>query len=208
MLNSTSKLKQINSKEVYMTKTNSSLLQNINKIKEGSMTKKLLSVLLSVLLVLSLICSSAFAYSNSKSIVVITFQGPVDIDNVTLSNLFEIELINLEGIKVKSGKGLYNSSYDRGRVRNSKEYYSSLYSSTYENEAIKIAKDLRSDYVLIGQINKLGDKKRLVIRVIDINRNHIAGAQCTFENPEDIAGWVAYMSKKIVDGINNSSKRY
>ena len=144
MLNSTSKLKQINSKEVYMTKTNlstlqnnnnkevymtktnSSLLQNINKIKEGSMTKKLLSVLL----VLSLICSSAFAYSNSKSIVVITFQGPVDIDNVTLSNLFEIELINLEGIKVKSGKGLYNSSYDRGRVRNSKEYYSSLYSST------------------------------------------------------------------------------
>ncbi|MEI0698532.1 hypothetical protein R4K92_06320 [Brachyspira intermedia] len=199
-----STLQNNNNKEVYMTKTNSSLLQNINKIKEGSMTKKLLSVLL----VLSLICSSAFAYSNSKSIVVITFQGPVDIDNVTLSNLFEIELINLEGIKVKSGKGLYNSSYDRGRVRNSKEYYSSLYSSTYENEAIKIAKDLRSDYVLIGQINKLGDKKRLVIRVIDINRNHIAGAQCTFENPEDIAGWVAYMSKKIVDGINNSSKRY
>ncbi|AEM21743.1 hypothetical protein Bint_1120 [Brachyspira intermedia PWS/A] len=165
--------------------------------------------ILYILLVLTVICSSAFAYNNNnKSIVVITFQGPVDIDNVTLSNLFEIELINLEGIKVKSGKGLYNSSYDRGKVSDSKEYYRSLYSSTYENEAIKIAKYLRSDYVLIGQINKLGNKKRLVIRVIDTNRNHIAGAQCTFENPEDIAGWIATMSKRIVDGINNSSKRY
>ena len=218
MLNSTSKLKQINNKEVYMTKTNlstlqnnnnkevymtktnSSLLQNINKIKEGSMTKKLLSVLL----VLSVICSSAFAYSNDdheKSIGIITFQGPDDETNVALSSLFAIKLVNSGNFDVISGKG------EKSQIE-SENTYSSLYSSDYENEAIRIAKKLDVDYILLGQINRLGEKNKLMIRVIDIKGNHIAGAQCTFENPEDIERWIDTMCMKIASDIDSNSSQY
>lgn len=204
MTKTNSSLLKNNKQEVYMIKTNS-LQKQQNKNKELFMTKKLLSLLL----VLSILCSSAFAYSDEpKRITIITFQGPVDVDNVAMSNLFAIELVKSKGIIVKSGKGIDSSLQDRERDRERDEYYSSLYSSSYENSAIEIAKKLRTDYVLLGQINKLGDKTKLIIRVIDTEGNHIAGDQCTFENPEEIQDFISSMCNKIVYGINSSSKKY
>ena len=204
MTKTNSSLLKNNKQEVYMIKTNS-LQKQQNKNKELFMTKKLLSLLL----VLSILCSSAFAYSDEpKRITIITFQGPVDVDNVAMSNLFAIELVKSKGIIVKSGKGIDSSLQDRERDRERDEYYSSLYSSSYENSAIEIAKKLRTDYVLLGQINKLGEKTKLIIRVIDTKGNHIAGDQCTFENPEEIQDSISSMCNKIVYGINSSSKKY
>ncbi|WP_028329882.1 hypothetical protein [Brachyspira alvinipulli] len=177
------------------------------------MTKKTLFILF----IMAIVSVSAFAYSSydsydssdsydsRKSIAVITFQGPNDMDNVSLSNLFAIELGNYKDIIVRSGKFIDSSFQDKDRDRDQNEYYSSLYSSNYEYSAIKIAKELRSNYVLIGQINKLGKTHKLIVRVIDTDGNHIAGSQNTFENISDLSDLIPSMCQKIIEKINNSN---
>ena len=182
-----------------MIKTNS-LQKQQNKNKELSMTKKLLSVFL----VLSVFCTSAFAASNydsQKSIGIITFQGPDDQSNVSLSSLFAIKLANAGNFKVISGKGEHTQI-------EIEDIYGSLYSSSYENEAVKIAKKLDVDYILLGQVNKLGEKTKLIIRVIDTKGNHIAGAQCSFEEYEEIESWIDSMCVKIASDIDSRSSKY
>ena len=158
--------------------------------------------LLSILLVVSIISSSVFGYDIKPSIAVITFQGPKEKDNVTISNLFTIELgMNSEYITVKSGKAI-DSSYIYPEYKMEKEeFYSSLYSSNYENEAIKVAKSLRVHYVLIGQINKLGNTKKLIVKVIDVDNNYIGGSECEFVNIEDVEKHVKTISVKIINDI-------
>ncbi|AEM21744.1 hypothetical protein Bint_1121 [Brachyspira intermedia PWS/A] len=160
--------------------------------------------ILYILLVLTVICSSAFAKSNYdsvKSIGIITFQGPDDETNVALSSLFAIKLANSGNFNVISGKG------EKSQIE-SENTYSSLYSSDYENEAIRIAKKLDVSYILLGQINRLGDKNKLMIRVIDVKGNHIAGAQCSFEEYEDIERWIDSMCMKISSDIDSNNSQY
>ena len=157
--------------------------------KEVNMGKKLLSVLL----VVSIISSSVFGYNSEETtIAVITFQGPKDSNNVTISNLFAIELGNAADFKIKSGKTL-ESSY----IKDYNNDYDSISASNYENEAIEAAKTLRVNYVLIGQINKLGDAKKLIVKVIDVDGKYITGGECSFVEYEELEKQVKPICVKI-----------
>ena len=169
-------------------------------LKENFMTKKLLSILL----IMAIVSVSAFAYSSydsRKKIGIITFQGPRDNNNVTLSNLFAIKLSGTGDFIVRSCKAADTS---RPNSENS-DHHGSIYSSTYEYNSIKIGENADVDYVLLGQVNKLGQKTKLIIRVIDLNGNHIAGAETTFEQYEDLNDLVNSMCIKIAYEIEANS---
>ena len=150
--------------------------------KEVNMGKKLLSVLL----VVSIISSSVFGYYREETTIA------VDSNNVTISNLFAIELGNAADFKIKSGKTL-ESSY----IKDYNNDYDSISASNYENEAIEVAKTLRVNYVLIGQINKLGDAKKLIVKVIDVDGKYITGGECSFVEYEELEKQVKPICVKI-----------
>lgn len=164
------------------------------------MTKKTLFILLMI----AAVSASAFAYSNydsRKSLGIITFQGPKDNNNVALSNLFAIKLAGTGDFIVRSCKAI-DSSFQNSE---NSDPHGSLYSSNYEYNAIEIGKRAGVDYILLGQVNKLGERTKLMIRVIDLKGNHIAGAENTFEQYEDLNDIVNSMCIKIASEIEANS---
>ena len=181
-------------------RNNNLLSKKNNNYKELFMTKKTLFILF----IMAIVSVSAFAYSSydsRKKIGIITFQGPKDNNNVTLSNLFAIKLSGTGNFIVRSCKAADTS---RPNSENS-DHHGSIYSSTYEYNAIKIGENADVDYVLLGQVNKLGQRTKLIIRVIDLKGNHIAGAETTFEQYEDLNDLVNSMCIKIASEIEANS---
>ena len=153
--------------------------------------------------ILILISSSLFAYDYEKSLVILPFNGVKNNDNVSLIEMFSENISKTTSIKVINST-FYNYSsllYSKFDSLNVKEYYETI---------MNIANESKANYVLFGYISKLYDKKKLNIKVLNMNNNnYIYNYSLEFRYIENIENYIHIIYSDIVSSLfNDQSTSY
>lgn len=163
-----------------------------------------------ILSLVSILCFSGALFaqygSSKKTVAIINFQGPQESDNVALANMFATRLANKRLFKVVSGRSIDSLILQKGYE---KDALGSFGTSRYESAAIEIAKAAKAEYVVLGNINKLGNQYKLVIKILNVTNNEIVtGDDQNFSIIEDVETFIDEMCDKLSYYASQSANPY
>ncbi|MCL2193773.1 MAG: penicillin-binding protein activator LpoB, partial [Treponema sp.] len=149
-----------------------------------------------------LVGCAAFAFSQARPVLgILPFTGGTGGDGETIATLISMEPAVMGAFTVVPRTAALNALFD--------EHYFQLAGLTDSDTIAGIGRMLNADYVLSGNIRRLGNRNLIIATIVNVETfEQVAGYYRTYLTIEEVRDFLPSMSRSMVDdALGRSTER-